>query len=165
MKSFSIFGGRRFALAVGVLMLAFVPSIIHAQHAHAVPGVGTAEDRAAVTAAVEDYIEGFYQGDSTRHVRSVAPDVYKYGYGKRPDGYTGMQMTYAGFMSFDRGVKAGRNVPPANAPKEILLFEVQDQTAAAKVTAWWGIDYLLLGKRDGKWMITHVTWQSPPPQK
>ena len=38
-----------------------------------------------------------------------------------------------------------------------------DQTASVKVVAWWGIDYLLMGKYDGKWMISHVLWQSPPP--
>ena len=125
-------------------------------------GAGTRADTVAVHAAVTDYVEGFYQGDSTRHVRSVAPEVYKYGYARRAEGYAGMQMQYARFMSYDRGVKEGRNVPPANAPKDIILFDVQDQTASAKLVAWWGIDYLLLAKRDGRWMITHVLWQSPP---
>ena len=42
------------------------------------------------------------------------------------------------------------------------LLDVLDQTAAAKVTAWWGTDYVLLAKQNGKWMITHVLWQSYP---
>jgi hypothetical protein len=122
------------------------------------------DDRTLVRSAVEDYIEGFYQGDSTRLVRSIARDVYKYGYAFRQasGSYQGMQMTYEGFMSFARGVREGRNRPPANAPKEIVLYDVQDQIASAKVTAWWGIDYLLLAKREGQWWITHVTWQTPP---
>jgi len=38
--------------------------------------------------------------------------------------------------------------------------------AAAKVTAWWGTDYLLLGKFDGRWMIRDVLWKSlPSPNK
>ena len=122
-------------------------------------------DREAVRQAVLDYVEGFYQGDTTRFIRSVAPNVYKYGYSKRGEEYVGSQMQYAGFMSFANGVKAGRNLPPANAPKDIVIFEVNDQTANAKLTAWWGIDYLLLAKQNGKWVITHVMWQSPPPRK
>ena len=51
---------------------------------------------------------------------------------------------------------------PATAPKEIALLDVADQTASAKLTATWGIDYLHLAKFDGKWMITQVLWQSPP---
>jgi hypothetical protein len=38
-----------------------------------------------------------------------------------------------------------------------------DQTASAKLTAQWGIDYLLLARYDGRWMITHVLWQGPHP--
>ncbi len=126
---------------------------------------GKAEDRDAVRSAVLDYVEGFYLGDTTRLVRSVAPTVYKYGYSKRGETYAGSQMTYAGFMSYANGIKAGRNQTPANAPKDIVLFDVQDQTASAKLTAWWGTDYLLLAKHDGRWVITHVMWQSPPPAR
>ena len=124
----------------------------------------TATDREGVRRAVLDYVEGFYEGDSTKLVRSVSPTVYKYGYSRRDTGYVGMQMPYAGFMSFAAGVKAGRNLPPANAPKDIVLMDVQDQTAAAKLIAWWGTDYLLLAKVNGRWTITHVLWQSAPPK-
>ena len=66
-----------------------------------------------------------------------------------------MQMPYAGFMSFAKGVREVRNRPLANAPKDIILYDVQDQTANARLTAWWGIDYLLLAKQNGRWLITH----------
>ena len=143
-----------FAAALVITLCAHVPAA--AQNANA--------NREGVRLAVLDYVEGFYQGDSTRFVRSVSPTVYKYGYSRRDTAYVGMQMPYAGFMSFANGVKAGRNVPPANAPKDIVILDVQDQTAAAKLTAWWGTDYLLLAKQNGRWVITHVLWQSPPPK-
>jgi hypothetical protein len=139
--------------------------LILALLAHGRPAVAQgAADRAAVRAAVLDYLEGFYQGDTNRLVRSVWPQVRKYGYSRAGDSptYRGMAMPYENFMSFARGVQAGRNRPPANAPREIQIFDVQDQTASAKLTAWWGTDYLLLAREDGRWMITHVLWQSPP---
>lgn len=121
------------------------------------------DDREAVRRAVLDYVEGFYEGDQTKHERSVATNVFKWGYAKRGEQYVGMQMQYpSGFVAFTEGVKAGRNRPPANAPKDIVIFDVQDQTASAKLTAWWGTDYLLLAKNDGRWQITHVLWQSKP---
>lgn len=49
-----------------------------------------------------------------------------------------------------------------NSPKDVVIFEVSDKTASAKVTAVWGIDYLSLMKENGKWMIVNVLWQSPP---
>lgn len=121
-------------------------------------------EREAVRNAVLDYVEGFYQGDTTRLVRSVSPQVHKHGYWReRATGrYTAEPMTYAQFMSFANGVRAGRNRPPANAPREIVLFDVQDQTASARLTAWWGTDYLLLARENGRWMITHVLWQQAP---
>ena len=154
---------RRSLVLLSIIVIVVCPTRARAQSR--TTGTGNAADRAAVRAAVLDYVDGFYEGDSTKHVRSVAKEVYKYGYSKRDDGYTGMQMTWAGFMSFDRGVREGRNRPPADAPKDIVLFDVNDQTASAKLTAWWGIDYLLLAKRDGRWMVTHVMWQSPPPKR
>ena len=46
-----------------------------------------------------------------------------------------------------------------------VIFDVQDQTASAKLTAWWGTDYLLLARYDGRWMIREVLWQTPPPAR
>ena len=124
----------------------------------------SAADTAAIRAAAMDYLEGFYLGDSTRHLRSIRPEVYKYGYSRPRDStsYHGMQMAWSGFHSFTRGVREGRIKTPPDAPKLVQLLDVQDQTAAVRLDAWWGSDYLLLGKQDGRWMIGHVLWQSPP---
>ena len=127
----------------------------------------SAADREGVRLAVVDYVEGFYEGDTTRFVRSVWPEVRKWGY-YRADAskpYEGSAMPYASFMKFANGVRAGRNRPPAGAPKDIVVLDVQDQTAAAKLTAWWGTDYLLLAREQGRWMIVEILWQSPPPKQ
>ena len=50
----------------------------------------------------------------------------------------------------------------SNSKKEIVVYDVVDQTASAKLTAMWGIDYMHLAKFDGKWMITDILWQTPP---
>jgi hypothetical protein len=124
----------------------------------------TAADSQAVRRAALDYVEGFYEGDTAKLVRSIRPDVYKYGFWRQRDStrYVGEQMTWPEFLEFARNVKANNRPAPATAPKTIELFDVLDQTASAKITAWWGTDYLLLGKFSGRWMITHVLWQSPP---
>ena len=122
-----------------------------------------AVDRDGVRQAALDYIEGFYEGDSTRFIRSVRPEVYKYGFYRDTTGsYRGMQMQWQGFHNFANRVKRGQTRTPANAPKGVDILDVADQTAAVKVTAYWGIDYLLMAKYDGKWMISHILWQSPP---
>ena len=121
-------------------------------------------DTALVRRAVLDYVEGFYEGDSTKLVRSVRPDVHKYGFWRRPDSTrdVGEQMPFAEFLSYARNVRARNRQAPPTARKDVVVYDVQDQTASAKLTATWGTDYLLLGKYDGRWMISSVMWQSPP---
>jgi hypothetical protein len=124
-------------------------------------------DSAGVRRALLDYIEGFYEGDTSKLVRSVRPDVYKLGFFRPRDStrYAAAEpMTWKEILDYARGVRARNQPAPATAPKGVLLLEVLDQTASGKVTAWWGTDYILAGKFDGRWMITHVLWQSPGPR-
>jgi hypothetical protein len=126
-----------------------------------------AADRDAIRAASLDYIEGFYEGDTVKLTRSIRPQVYKFGFGREEKERRygpGEQMTWQQILDYAGRVRASTRKTPATAPKGVALLDVLDQTAAAKVTAWWGTDYLLLGKFDGRWMITHVLWQSPTPR-
>ena len=124
----------------------------------------TSGDSAAVRRAALDYVEGFYEGDSTKHVRSIRPDVFKYGFWLPRDStrYQGEQMPWSEFLSYTRGMRARSARTPATAPKDVQLLDVLDQTAAAKVTAFWGTDYLLLGRFGDRWMVSSVLWQSAP---
>jgi hypothetical protein len=126
--------------------------------------VAMSPDAEGVTRAARDYLEGFYEGDSTKIVRSISPTVVKYGYyvPKGDSTYHGEAMTFAEMLDYVRKVKARGRPVPASAPRQVSLFEVLDQTATAKVVAWWGTDFLHLAKIDGRWMITQVIWQSPP---
>jgi len=117
----------------------------------------------AVRRAVLDYLEGFYEGDTAKLVRSLRPELFKYGFWKEKGAttYAGEKMSYAEAIDYARKFKAANRKTPATAPREVTIYDVQDQTASAKVRASWGTDYLLLGKYDGKWMISHVLWQGP----
>ena len=128
----------------------------------------TAADSSGVRQAATDYLDGFYTGDSTLHIRSIRPEVYKFGFWRARDSVryaAGEQMKWSQFHDFTRRVKARGQAPSPNWRKDVQLLDVLDQTAAVKVTAYWGTDYLLLGKFDGRWMITHVLWQSAPPPR
>ncbi|MDX2057450.1 MAG: nuclear transport factor 2 family protein [Gemmatimonadales bacterium] len=120
-------------------------------------------DRDGVRRAVLDYVEGFYEGDTTKFLRSVRPEVDKFGFWKNDQGkYQSEGFPWPRFFEFARRVREGKTKTPPNAPKEVTVFEVQDQTAAAKVRAYWGTDYFLLARYDGRWMIRHVLWQDLP---
>ena len=121
-------------------------------------------ERDLVRRAVLDYVEGFYEGDTVKLVRSIRPDVHKFGYWIPRDSskYAGEGMAWSEFLSYANRVKANKRFAPATAPKDVTIFDVLDQTASAKLVAYWGVDYLLLARYDGRWMITNVVWQTPP---
>lgn len=124
----------------------------------------TPTDHAAVRQAALDYVEALYEVDSMRVVRSVHPDLTKFGYYRADGTYRGGAMTYDELKRLAmRWNRDQQRVDPATAPKEVTVFDVLDQTASAKVVADWGVDYLLLAKTDGRWMIRQILWQSPPP--
>ena len=120
------------------------------------------DDREAIKQAVLDYVEALYEADPARIERSVHRDLFKLGFERDKEGaYKPYRMTYQELYDLaGRWNKTGRI--PKNSKKEIVVYDVADQTASAKLTAMWGIDYLHLAKFDGKWMITDILWQTPP---
>ncbi len=125
----------------------------------------TNEDKEAVRQASLDYVESIYEVDPSKAERSVHPDLAKRGFFLKQGetAYTPLSMTFPQLVELAKNYNKNGRVPK-NAPKEVVVFEVSDQTASAKVTASWGIDYLHLAKYDGKWKIINVLWQSPPKQ-
>src|SRR3972149_4878075 len=106
------------------------------------------DQREAVRRAALDYLEGFYEGDSTKLLRSVSPEVLKFGFSRANDGtWRRHPFPWQNFLDFARGVREGRNLPPAGAPRG---------------GAWWGMDSLWLAREAGRWRIPHVRWQGPP---
>ncbi len=117
-----------------------------------------------INKACLNYIEGFYEGDTAKLIQSLKPSLYKFGYWKNknsgkyePDG----NMTYREALDYAKNVLAKKHFPKADAPKKVEILDIQNNIAAAKVTAWWGIDYILLAKQNDSWLIEQVLWEGP----
>lgn len=121
------------------------------------------DDKEAVRQAALDYVESIYEVDPARAERSVHPDLAKRGFFLKQGetAYVPLTMSYTQLVELAKNYNKNGRVPK-DAPKEVVVYEVSDQTASAKVTASWGIDYLHLAKYDGKWKIINILWQSPP---
>lgn len=120
-------------------------------------------DRDLVFAAVEDYVDALYLVQPERIKKSVHPELMKKGFWKGKDKTS---YEFAGIMTFDQlvdlaGKWNAKGAVSKNAIKKIDIYDVQDQTASAKLTAHWGTDYFQLAKFDGKWMIVNILWQGP----
>jgi hypothetical protein len=123
----------------------------------------SAQDREAVQQAALDYVEGVYNVQPERIQRSVHPSLVKRGFYRKAAGapYVESPMTFDQLVNLARTWnKEGKR---DTSIKKIDVLDILDQTASVKVTASWGVDYMLLGKYDGVWKISQILWQSPPP--
>ncbi|HBR55691.1 MAG TPA: hypothetical protein DEA82_16485 [Flavobacteriaceae bacterium] len=133
----------------------------------AISATGLSQDVSAeeqIMRACLNYLEGFYEGDTAKLQQSLQPKLYKFGFMKKRDGSGYQQvapMTYDAALAYAENVREKQNFPGADAPKKVQILDIGNSIAAAKVTAWWGIDYLLLSKRDTGWMIEQVLWEGP----
>lgn len=122
------------------------------------------KEKEAVETAVLDYVEALYQVDSMRIHNSVHKELRKRGYYLNNGNYQQADMSFAQLSSLaSRWNKDGKRANE-KSPKEIVIFDILDKTASAKLTAEWGVDYFHLVKLDDKWYIMNVLWQSPPPK-
>lgn len=139
-------------LSACLLLLVFSPAVVQAQ-----------TDTDGVRAAVLDYVEGIYDVEPERIDRSVSTDLVKFGWFMMEGEYRPAPMSFQQLRSLaSRWNANNRQGIDASTPKEIVVLDVLDKTAVAKLTAQWGIDYFQLEKIDGRWMIRHVLWQSHP---
>ena len=122
------------------------------------------DTRQKIERACLDYIEGFYEGDSTKLIRSLKPSLYKFGYWKNkttgvyePDG----SMSYRQALDYAKNVLVKKNFAKPDSPKKVEILDIGNSIASAKVSAWWGVDYILLAKQGDQWMIEQVLWEGP----
>ena len=121
-----------------------------------------ADDRSEVERAVLDYVEGIYEVKPELIERSVHPELRKFGFARRSPGddWRVIPMTYDELVELAGTYYKEQGGAPADAPKRVEILDVLNQTASAKLTASWGVDYFHLARYEGKWKIVHVLWQS-----
>lgn len=118
-------------------------------------------DRAGITAAALDYIEGFYTADPARMERALHPDLAKRIMRIDATGKATLEQ-----MSSTQLVGAARSrqgmASPAVQQKDVTIFDVFGNTATAKIVANQWVDYLHLIKWEGRWVIVNVLWEMKP---
>lgn len=143
------------ALSLAVMLLLGAP-------AKKTQAANPATDKAAVYQAALDYVEGVYEVNAAKIEKSVHPNLTKYGFMRGQNGQYGppAAMTYQQLL----GVVASWNKDGKRdlSIKKVEVLDVLDQTAVAKVTAQWGIDYMQLAKYNGQWKIINIVWQTHP---
>ena len=128
--------------------------------------VGHSQDQSeieGVKSACMGYFDGFYQGDTTLLKKYLQPSLNKFGFWKDKEGKYGEQgyMTFGEAVAYAREIKETQQFPSPDAPKKVEILDIMNHIAAAKITGWWGQDYLLLSKKEDHWIIHQVLWEGP----
>ena len=125
-----------------------------------------ASDKEAVRQAALNYIDALYQAKPELIEKSVHPDLAKRGYFKKQGEttFSSSPMSYKQLLDLAGTWNKDGKRQVATAPREVVVYEVLNQTASAKVIVSWGIDYMHLAKYDGTWKIVNILWQEPPPK-
>ena len=121
----------------------------------------TAADSAAIRATALDYVEGWYTGDSARMARAVHPELVKRivhtdANGSKID-QMGAERLVAGTA---RGY--GKETPPERQQKDVVILDIFQNAASVRATMSDWIDYMQMGKVNGRWVIINVLWEMKP---
>jgi hypothetical protein len=53
----------------------------------------------------------------------------------------------------------GRETPAANRQADVVIYDIFNNVASARVTMHEWIDYMHLARFDGRWVIVNVLWE------
>lgn len=121
-------------------------------------------DKAQIETTLNNYIDAFYKGDTTKLKAAIKPRLNKFGYWKNKESG---DYEYYDHMSYDKAIafvtkmKADGKTRDEDKIRSVEVLDIGNHIASAKVMANWGIDYVLLSKDEGKWMIEQVIWEGP----
>ena len=123
----------------------------------------SAADSAAIRATAFDYVEGWYEGNAERMTRALHPELVKRIVVRdTTTGKTMVQGMGASVLVNSTRHGYGKETPKERQQKEVTILDIFGNAASAKaVMADW-IDYMQLGKADGRWVIVNVLWERKP---
>jgi hypothetical protein len=129
----------------------------------AVTGVARAQsatDSAAIRATALDYAEGWYEGNGDRMARALHPELVKRIVVR--DTTTGKSMVQgmgASVLVNSTRHGYGKETPKERQQKEVKILDIFGNAACAKAEMADWVDYMQLGKVDGRWVIVNVLWE------
>ncbi len=121
----------------------------------------SAEDLAAIKATALDYAQSWYTGDADRMEKALSPDLAKR-IVRTNNGRS--KIDQMGAMALVQGVRAGygTKTPKEQQLADVTVLDVFGNVASVKCVMSGWIDYMHIGKVDGRWVIINVLWEMKP---
>ncbi len=118
----------------------------------------TSADSQAIRQVALDYIEGWYQGDSTRMAQALHPNLAKRVVEHRRGRVT-VRETTADQLIHAASRGEGSSTPADQRRKDVSILDIYEGAASVKVVATDWVDYLHVGKVEDRWVIINVLWE------
>jgi len=124
----------------------------------------TDSDREAIKRTALNYAEGWYEGNAEKMESSLSPDLAKRIVRTNPQGQSGLgQMTAMALVQGTRG-GSGKQTPKEEQQKDVTILDAMSSAATVKVEMRDWVDYMHIGKMNGKWVIINVLCEMKPPK-
>ncbi len=122
----------------------------------------TDADREAIKRTALNYAEGWYEGNADKMESALSPDLAKRIVRTNDKGQSSVSQMTA--MALVQGTRAGygKQTPKDEQQKDAAILDVFGNAATVKIEMRDWIDYLHIGKINGKWLIINVLWETKP---
>jgi AAA+ superfamily predicted ATPase len=121
-------------------------------------GQATTEQDAIKRTAL-NYAEGWYEGDAEKMESALSTDLAKRIVRSNPQGQSMVSsMTALALVQGTRG-GSGKQTPKTEQQKDVTILDVMSNSATVKLEMRDWVDYMHMGKVNGKWVIINVLWE------
>ena len=122
----------------------------------------TDADREAIKRTALNYAEGWYEGNAEKMESALSPDLAKRRVRTDEKGQSSLsQMTAMTLVQYTRA-GSGKQTPKEHQQKDVTILDIFGGAATVKLEMRDWIDYLHVGKMNGKWVIINVLWETKP---
>jgi hypothetical protein len=124
----------------------------------------TDAEREAIKRTALNYAEGWYEGNADKMESSLSPDLAKRIVRTNQQGQSGLgQMTAMSLVQGTRG-GSGKQTSKEEQQKDVTILDAMSNSATVKLEMRDWVDYMHIGKMNGKWVIINVLWEMKPPK-
>jgi hypothetical protein len=122
----------------------------------------TDTDREAIKRTALNYAEGWYEGNAEKMESALHPDLAKRIVRTNPQGQSGLGQMSA--LTLIQGTRAGsgKQTPKEEQQKDVTILDTMGGAATVKLEMRDWVDYMHIGKFNGKWVIINVLWETKP---
>jgi hypothetical protein len=119
----------------------------------------TDADRDAIKRTALNYAEGWYEGNADKMESSLHPDLAKRIVRTNERGQSRVDPMSA--LALVQGTRSGfgKQTAKEEQQKDVTILDITGGAATVKLEMRDWVDYMHIGKVNGKWLIVNVLWE------